>query len=302
VRLLRHAVNLGKGAALKTGFNFALCEFPDCAGVVTADADGQHDPDDVARLARALMDSPQTLILGAREFGRGVPLRSRLGNLVTRRVLRAVSGLALRDTQTGLRAIPLDFARKLLPLSSSGYEFELDMLLACKASRRAIAEVPIRTIYLDGNAASHFNPIFDSMRIYFVLMRFLASSLVAALADNLVFAALFGLGAGVLGSQIGGRILGTAANYVINKRSVFRSRERHGVVLPKYLGLVVISGALSYTLIILMHQGLGWGVILSKIVAESLLFFVNFVTQRDLIFEDRGDRLPGDSPGREHRP
>src|SRR5215471_10228108 len=47
VRLLRHAVNLGKGAALKTAFNYALCEYPDLLGVVTADADGQHHPDDI---------------------------------------------------------------------------------------------------------------------------------------------------------------------------------------------------------------------------------------------------------------
>src|SRR5689334_23087678 len=47
VELLRHAVNLGKGAALKTAFNHVLCVYPDLAGVVTADADGQHHPDDI---------------------------------------------------------------------------------------------------------------------------------------------------------------------------------------------------------------------------------------------------------------
>src|SRR5262245_41546481 len=65
VRLLRHAVNLGKGAALKTGFNYVLCEFPDAVGVVTADADGQHHPDDILRVGEALAENPGALVLGS---------------------------------------------------------------------------------------------------------------------------------------------------------------------------------------------------------------------------------------------
>src|SRR5262245_1970976 len=67
-QLVRHAVNLGKGAALKTGINYALCAFPDLIGIVTADADGQHDPDDIQAVARALLDQPDALVLGSRAF------------------------------------------------------------------------------------------------------------------------------------------------------------------------------------------------------------------------------------------
>src|SRR4029077_5003849 len=66
VQVLRHAVNLGKGAALKTGIHHALGEFPELTGVVTADADGQHDPADIERVAAALMENPGTLVLGCR--------------------------------------------------------------------------------------------------------------------------------------------------------------------------------------------------------------------------------------------
>ena len=51
VQVLRHAVNQGKGAALKTGINHALCKFPGLTGIVTADADGQHHPEDIRRVA-----------------------------------------------------------------------------------------------------------------------------------------------------------------------------------------------------------------------------------------------------------
>ncbi|HXJ38578.1 MAG TPA: glycosyltransferase family 2 protein, partial [Bryobacteraceae bacterium] len=84
VRVIRHAVNLGKGAALKTGLNFAMVEYPDSSGVVTADADGQHDPNDICNVARRFQHAKQALVLGARGFSGSVPLRSRVGNSVTR--------------------------------------------------------------------------------------------------------------------------------------------------------------------------------------------------------------------------
>ncbi len=77
VRLLRHAVNLGKGRALKTAINFVLTELPGCAGLLTADADGQHAPDDIVRVAEAFLASPDRVVLGSRTFSRDVPLRSR---------------------------------------------------------------------------------------------------------------------------------------------------------------------------------------------------------------------------------
>jgi len=60
VQVLRHAVNLGKGAALKTGLNHLLTHHPEIAGVVTADADGQHHPEDIAGVAAALASRSRT--------------------------------------------------------------------------------------------------------------------------------------------------------------------------------------------------------------------------------------------------
>src|SRR6266852_2454174 len=168
VLILRHAVNLGKGAALKTGLNHVLCELPHVAAVVTADADGQHHPEDVCRVAKAVAEHSTELVLGARRFqGGGVPLRSRLGNTATGLLFGLLVGQRLIDTQTGLRGIPIGFAPHLLRVTSNGYEFELDMLVLCKHLGVRMREVEIRTIYLDSNISSHFSPILDSMRIYF---------------------------------------------------------------------------------------------------------------------------------------
>jgi glycosyltransferase involved in cell wall biosynthesis len=170
VRLVRHAVNLGKGAALKSGFNFALCAFPNLQGVITADADGQHHPDDIERVAAHLAQHPDRLVLGTRTFSGDVPLRSQIGNVVTRLVMRALVGQNLSDTQTGLRGIPVTLLPHLLRTEANGYDFELDMLIAVRQHSFQVDETPIRTIYEPGNRTSHFNPLIDSMKIYFVLL------------------------------------------------------------------------------------------------------------------------------------
>ena len=78
VSVLHHAVNLGKGAALKTGFNFIASRFPEISGCVTLDADGQHAVEDVCEVAQFLNDQPQKLVVGVRRFKAEVPWRSKI--------------------------------------------------------------------------------------------------------------------------------------------------------------------------------------------------------------------------------
>ena len=119
--LLRHAVNLGKGAALRTGINHILTHGPEEAvGVVTADADGQHLALTSSRVAEELSREPDSSDPGVRSFQDDVPLRSRIGNLLTRNLVRAVIGRKMSDTQTGLRGIPDALARDLLRLPCRG--------------------------------------------------------------------------------------------------------------------------------------------------------------------------------------
>jgi glycosyltransferase involved in cell wall biosynthesis len=206
VRVIRHAVNLGKGAALKTGINYVLVEYPEVAGIVTADADGQHDPADVSSVARRFAANPAALVLGTREFAGQSPLRSRLGNTITRGTMRLVVGQRLSDTQTGLRAIPRGLLERMLSVPASGYEFELEMLIAAKHLGVQVIEQPIRTIYEPGNPTSHFQPLRDSMRIYFVLLRFGFISLVTSGVDNLGFYIFFHASGIVAASLVCARI------------------------------------------------------------------------------------------------
>jgi glycosyltransferase involved in cell wall biosynthesis len=289
VHVLRHTLNLGKGAALKTGIRHALCEFPGLIGIVTADADGQHHPEDIERIAASLLENPEALIMGCRRFDGAVPLRSRVGNILTRKLMQAMIGSKLEDTQTGLRGIPIALASRLLSLEARGYEFELEMLIAAHQWGVTVVEVPIRTIYEPGNRSSHFNPITDSMKIYFVLLRFSSVSLMAALIDNLVFYLVWKRTGRILGAQVAARLVSVVFNYTMVRARVFVSKERHLVLLPKYLLLVVASGTASYLGIRIITARLAITAMPAKLFVETLLFFVNFAVQRTFIFRNRED-------------
>jgi glycosyltransferase involved in cell wall biosynthesis len=287
VHLVRHAVNLGKGAALKTGMNYALVHYPHCRGVVTADADGQHDPADILNVAKRLHENPDHLVLGVRTFDGAVPFRSKLGNGATRILMRLVAGQRLTDTQTGLRGIPARLIPDLLRLPSMGYEFELDMLMACKRLSCPILEQPIQTIYLHGNQSSHFRPLQDSMRIYFLLFRFTLLSLFTAAVDNCIFIFSFSATGSIGWSQIAARSVALMFNYTGARSAVFHSGQRHAAVLPRYLAVVACNGLLSYVLIQFFRTRLGLNPVPGKLTAEAMLFLVNFAIQRDFVFTKR---------------
>jgi putative flippase GtrA len=285
VILLKHAFNQGKGAALKTGLNYIACEFPD-HGVVTIDADGQHTVTDACRVGEALVAHPHNLIIGGRTFGDTTPLRSWIGNFFTRHIFRFMTGLRLFDTQSGLRGIPAAMIKELLRVEARGYEFELDMLMRSTHWGFPIIEVPIETVYLEGNKHSSFRPLWDSLRIYFVLFRFTLIAILSALLDYGIFISIYyGIHPSVFLALAAGRVVSTTFNYLNVRHFAFRTRMSHWKTLPKYLLLASFSGLMAWLLITGFMVRLHWHVVFAKVVAEVILFVVNFLVQRDLIFK-----------------
>ncbi|WP_182276755.1 bifunctional glycosyltransferase family 2/GtrA family protein [Granulicella sp. 5B5] len=283
VTVLRHAVNLGKGRALKTGFNHLLLHRPDLLGVVTADADGQHTVEDILSVARALVLSAGRPVLGVRAFSGDVPFRSRLGNTLTRSIFTFVTGVRLADTQTGLRGLPPTALSGLMTLDGERYEYEMTVLAhLCRDGSKPL-QVPIRTVYIDANRSSHFNPVWDSMRIYFVLARFYLSSLLAAAVDFAGFSIAFAATQNLAVSVATGR-LSSLVNFTLNRRFVFRNRGPVTAAIWRYYALVAVIACLSYGLIYALTYRLGWNVFLAKVLVESALSLVSFSIQRTFIF------------------
>lgn len=171
VKVLRHEQNRGKGAALKTAFNFCLNEITDLIGCVTADSDGQHSPDCILKCMNALYENPSKLIMGCRDFTLpGIPQKSILGNKNTNKIINNLYGTNLSDTQTGLRGLSTDFMHKCLEIKGNRFEYEIKMLSYALAKKIAVLEVPIDTIYdSEKNHSTHFRPIVDTIKIYSAL-------------------------------------------------------------------------------------------------------------------------------------
>ena len=169
VIVLRHMVNLGKGRALKTGFNEYLGRFKEKCGIITVDSDGQHKIEDITKVAKALVENKESLILGSRNFNlKNVPFRSKYGNKITRCIFKFLTGLNVSDTQTGLRGIPTRYISILMNIPGERFEFEMNMLMEAKENNIDITEERIETVYIQENKSSHFNPLKDSLKIYVI--------------------------------------------------------------------------------------------------------------------------------------
>ena len=117
-----------------------------------------------------MREHPEGLVLGVREFAGKIPFRSRLGNVWTRALFRLVTGISLRDTQTGLRGIPRGLFERLLGIPGDRYEYELRMLVDARFHPSPPLQVPIETVYIDGNKSSHFRPFEDTVRTQWALL------------------------------------------------------------------------------------------------------------------------------------
>ena len=285
VHLIRHAVNLGKGQALKTAFNYFLVNFPASSpGVVTADADGQHLVEDIRRVGQSLADKPADLTLGSRQLGGSIPWKSAVGNALTRKVFRGLVGRSLVDTQTGLRGIPRHLLAELLNVAATRYEFELEMLIMAVHRHMDIHELPISVVYEPHNRTTHFNPIVDSLKIYFVFLRFVALSLATAALDFLVFSLAFAAGGSILVSTMTARLFAGTFNFHFARTAVFRSHARTMPEALKYIALVIWLMGLSYLLLMAIVRFTGLPVYAAKVVAETTLFVASFTVQRVLVF------------------
>jgi putative flippase GtrA len=158
------------------------------------------------------------------------------------------------------------------------------MLTAAKHLSIPIVEEPIRTIYAPGNPTSHFNPWKDSMRIGFVLARFTMLSVATAVLDNVVFYGAIQAGLSAEASQLAARAIAVLVNYPLARRAVFLSQEPHQSTLVRYLALVLASGFVSFQLLTHLQIWLAVSVLQAKMLAESALFMLNFIVQRDFVF------------------
>lgn len=304
--VLRHAVNCGKGRALKTGFNEFLNRFGKAdhiCGIITVDSDGQHLAKDVVRMDQRLSEAAaagrRLILMGVRDFAASnVPLKSSFGNRMTSFLFRLLYGKNLRDTQTGLRGITTAALSGLLTLNGERFEYETSMLIEAVREEIPIEELPIETIYLDNNQGTHFRPLQDSVRIYRILFgeffRYLFSSLSASVIDISLFHVLSLFIPGITGIWIAtalARAISSLYNYFINRNIVFRSSATAQKTLWRYYALCVIQAACSAGMVSLGTALIPISKTLCKVFVDAILFFASFQIQKRMIFQGERKRL-----------
>ena len=293
--ILRHARNLGKGRALKTAFNHYLNSFGDMKGIVTVDADGQHHIDDIVKCSLRLLEEPDALILGSRDFkGEHVPRSNKMGNRITSFVMTFLCGIRISDTQTGLRAMSNDSARIFLDIAGERFEYETNMLIETKRQGIKIVETPIRTVYIEDNKSSHFNPLVDSFRIYVLILKYLSASLSSVVIDLTVFTLLMlalrgqALEIMVPVSTVTARVASSLFNYFVNRKFVFRSDYSVSKTILKYYLLASVQILLSIGGVYFLVRSLPTvNSTFLKACVDTVLFFISFQIQREWVFRNK---------------
>jgi putative flippase GtrA len=290
VTLLTHEINCGKGAALKNAFRYITeHDATNTRCIITLDSDGQHGEIDIIAIARRAQIDGDKVIMGVRTFADDVPLRSRFGNILTRKIMRLVSQVDLADTQTGLRCLPLSFAQATLAIEANRYQFELECILLAKQNNIPILQHPIETIYIDNNASSHFRPVIDSLRIYFVFVRYMMVSIDSFLLDISLFTGLHYFSGQIIASTYAARLVSGSFNFYFNKHAVFRSRDQRSYLRESlgYIALAILIATLSGTAVNWFTTTTGWKAPLVKILVDAQLFILSFFVQRFLIFKPK---------------
>ena len=185
--VLVHECNRGKGAALKTGMVYIRDHMPQAESFITCDADGQHRVEDVIRVRSRLL-AGQKFVLTMRTPNEDVPLRSKVGNTLSRVVYTLLTKRYLADNQSGLRGFSCTYIDWMAQVKKDNYDYEMNVLYYAAKKGIYISTLMIDAIYIDNNQSSHFHPIKDTARIYYSLFSLAVGLFVGHLAAELLVA------------------------------------------------------------------------------------------------------------------
>lgn len=167
--VIRHERNLGKGAAIRSLLDFAKRLGADV--IVTIDADGQHDPDEIPKLVEPILNGKADIVIGSRRLiGSEMPRYRRIGRRVLDRVTVAAGRVKVADTQSGFRAYS-KAAVESLEVTESGIGVDSEILMKAKSLR--LAEVPISCKYKGLKCSTH-NPVSHAISVFGTIITFIS--------------------------------------------------------------------------------------------------------------------------------
>lgn len=162
--IINHNINKGKGEALKTGFDYAV--YKSYSGIITIDADGQHDVEEIKNFLEEIEKCNPDLIVGSRfDNTKGMPFIRRFVNYLTSWIISSIAGKKIADVQSGYRFLSSKVLRNI-KLETKNFDTEPEILLKAGWMNYYIKNIPIKTIYHLDEFKSHVNPVKDTIKFF----------------------------------------------------------------------------------------------------------------------------------------
>ena len=175
-----------------------------------------------------------------------------------------------------------------LRIPLNGYDFEIECLIAFRrahAGNFIVTEIPIRAIHADGKRGSHFNPLLDSMRIYFVFLRYCAGSLLTFITDYVIFIAVFAQAHSIGMGMICARTASTFVSFFFNRQAVFHAKGHTFAAFLRFVLLVSAFGTIAYLATSYLARALAMPVVYAKLLVEGVLYFAGFALNNLFVFD-----------------
>ena len=303
--ILHHPANLGKGMALKTGFKFCMHNRSKDTIVVTTDDDGQYSVDDICKCLEVYEEKYEKnyaelpVLIASRDFkASAYPAKRYIINKIAGVAMTYLCGVDVKDVQTGLRLIPVQYMKKLLEISGDRFEYEINMLVELKYNNIKTVEHIISMEKETTIRHADYNPIWDICRLIAVMLKYAASSLAATALDVAVFYGIILMmddtlmhidkSAGMLWATFVARIVSSTFNCIVNKRTVFKSDEPMKRVIVKFYIFSLLRAGFSYGMVLGVSYLLGsyadTATVIVKLIVDLILFFAGYGIQKKFIF------------------
>ena len=296
-KVVHHSVNLGKGRAIKTGFNYIMCHYPEALGCVTTDCNGSFLPEDIKKIVDTLIGNPSELIMGSRVLKGSADYvgKAVTGYKVLQLSFKYLVGFEIHDPQCVLRGIPISYMKKLMNVWGEGYEFDTKMITSCKKFQVGVREVGLSTKYEKRRNVYKYRTIKDNIPIYLTFASYIFTSIIATVVDLVLFQVLKGLfnNISVLDDTAMyipiatglARTVSAFVNYKLNLRLVFRNKKNSIKTLRKWIMLVIVQAAISAAAVTIIHTLLPWTEeVLIKVPVDFILFFLSYYVAKEKVY------------------
>lgn len=288
--IINFSENKGKGASIKAGIKFAHDNLYNITGFITADADGQHKAEDIMRVSRALDLRPDNLILGKRDMKKSkAPFNLRLGNSASSAYFKVITGISCKDTQTGLRGIPVSLYDIIMNTDGNRFDFEMNFLTKC-----ADLKIPFYNVNIIADYSLHDDSNYrlfkDTYLIYRTPLRFATASIGCTIVDLALFTAFTillpaSLQWNVALATLMARIVSGGINFLINRKMIFKNNGNARKQAVRFIILFLCIMCAS-TIAVSLLSFIPIPVTLMKAIIDLILWAVNYTVQRKWVFKE----------------